>query len=69
MNKSTKILITIIGALSIFAGIGLFLKDETTNAYFSIFIGLSLIVTVFLIQPMHEKELDKKKKNSTKKSL
>lgn len=51
------------GALSIIAGISLFYSEgEATNAYFSIFIGLSLIVAVYFIQPWHEKELEKKKK-------
>lgn len=62
MNKSTKILLTVMGALSIFAGISLFFSEgEATNAFFSIFIGVSLIVAVYFIQPWHEKELEKRK--------
>lgn len=63
MKKSTKILLTLMGALSIFAGIILFFSEgENPNAYFSIFIGISLIVSVYVIQPWHERELEKKEK-------
>ena len=51
MGKSTKITIVIIGVLTISAGIySYFYKSETTIAYSAIFIGVALIVSVFLIE-------------------
>ena len=56
------------GALSIIAGISLFYSEgEATNALLSIFIGISLIVSVYFIQPWHEKEMAKKKKKEIEK--
>ncbi len=51
MERSTKIVIIIIGALTISAAIySYFYKSETTIAYSAIFIGVALIVSVFLIK-------------------
>jgi uncharacterized membrane protein HdeD (DUF308 family) len=51
MEKSTKTVIIIMGALTILAGIySYFYKSETTIAYSAIFVGVALIGSVLLIK-------------------
>ncbi|GAB1445007.1 MAG: hypothetical protein KF860_10815 [Cyclobacteriaceae bacterium] len=52
MNKSTKIVVIIIGMLSVLAGVYSYLyKEETTIAYFGIFLGIVLIGAASIAQP------------------
>ena len=51
MEKLTKIVLIIIGSLSILAGIfAYFYKNDTPIDYFAIFIGVAIIGSVFLIE-------------------
>lgn len=50
MNKPTRTVLIIIGFLSILAGVySYFYKNDSSNTYFAIFIGMVLIGSIFLI--------------------
>lgn len=49
MNKPTRIILIIIGFLSVLAGVySYFYKQDGSNTYFAIFIGMILIGSVLL---------------------
>ncbi|GHA51632.1 hypothetical protein GCM10007103_35120 [Salinimicrobium marinum] len=52
MNKSTKILLILIGIASIGVGISSYISEKNTfNPYFAIGIGVALIFTVISVKP------------------
>ncbi|MBX2925632.1 MAG: hypothetical protein KF746_25770 [Chitinophagaceae bacterium] len=52
MNRSVKMIVILIGVLSILAGAFSFLyKNDRSNTYFAIFIGVALIGSAVLIKP------------------
>lgn len=51
MNKSTKTVLVVIGLLSLLAGIFEYLNnDDPTRSLFGVFIGVSIIGTVFMMK-------------------
>lgn len=59
MEKSTKNVLIGIGVLSILAGLyGIYSKAELFNVFITVFIGLSLIVTVYLDKGKMNKDLN-----------
>jgi len=51
MNTSLKTIILVIGILSIAAGVFSYVRDNVSNAYLGIFIGIVLIGSALLFKP------------------
>jgi len=51
MNTSLKTIILVIGILSIAAGVFSYVRDNASNAYLGIFIGIVLIGSALLFKP------------------